>query len=160
MATSMPLEGIDRILASLAEPRAIAAHEEARLVVGPTGAFVVLPGEDNLCGSAQRAHDLARETRDALAEHLSWVPFVDAVVVCDRCRSRDHTAATVVPFDLLPDMLREGTQVIDETLLAEVRELLRNQSLSVWRLARLAGDARIDLCDPTEERPVTTPIPD
>lgn len=134
---------VDRVLGSLFDQRNIGSNGSARLAVGPTGLFVVMPGIDD--PMARIANDLAAATRESLAGYLSWIPFIDAVLVCDQIRAGYTTLATVVPLDLLARVLREGSQLIDDTLLGSLLDLLHDGALDPWH----ADDGvRIDLCDP------------
>ncbi len=75
------VEHIDGLLADLSPMYTIASQGSARFVAGPTGVFVLVYGGDDLGRAAELAARLAPTTRATLADHLSWVPFVDAVVV-------------------------------------------------------------------------------
>jgi hypothetical protein len=126
-------------------------RHDARLAVGPTGVFVLVPDDGNLTAQAEAAHALAQRTRAALARHLSWVPFVDAAVIT----SADHhldTAAVLVPLDLLLELLVQGSPVIDRPAISVVSGLLVTGSLDEWQVGTDAVDAKIDLCDPPLQR--------
>jgi hypothetical protein len=144
--TPIPTQAIDEVLADLPSLCTVASAGEARLVFGPSGAFVLLDGSDDPADSADRAGRLAASTRGALAEHVSWVPFIDAVIVTPRARNGGD--ATPVPLDLLREVLVEGPPVIEPMALDTFRELLAHGRLASWR-AGLNGDAgKIDLCEP------------
>jgi hypothetical protein len=128
-----PLDGIDSILAELPSEWVIGWLEEARLVIGPSGAFVLVPAQLDLGAAADWAQDLAHRTRGVLAHHISWVPFIDAAVVTSGDR-RGAAAAIVVPVDLLGELLVEGPPVIDEPALGVLRNLLTQGSLDGWRV--------------------------
>lgn len=148
MTDAVTTEHIDRVLQSLSDDATIASSGNARLVIVPTGVFVVLPATIDVVGTADEAHWLANATRDALATHLAWVPFVDAVVVCSRHPGPMKVAATVVPLDLLGELLREGMNVIEPTLLAKMYRLLDGDGLSSWSTEIQSVDGTINLCDP------------
>lgn len=147
MTDAVTTTHIDNILDTLPDDVTVAASGNARLVMTQTGVFVILPAAVDVNRAADRAHLLATETRDLLASHLSWVPFVDAVVVCSNQSTTDSTAATVVPLDLLADLLREGVGVIDNDLLAKMCSLFAMNGFADWSIA-LPEDATIDLCNP------------
>lgn len=92
------------------------------VVVGPTGIFVVGRARGDVAASAERTSALAHELRAALSERISWVPFVDAIVVA----TGDHggLACTVVPLDLLVVALTSGGVTIDAVGLAQVQHHL------------------------------------
>ena len=70
-------------------------------------------------GAADRAQDLALQTRTVLAHHISWIPFIDAAVVTAGDRPAEPAVSTiVVPVDLLGELLMEGPPVIDQPALA------------------------------------------
>ena len=135
------------MLDALPSDWAIGGREDARLVVGPTGAFVLVPGEEDPTASAERAHNLAQRTRGALARHLSWVPFIDAAVVTVG-NHHAEAASIVVPVDLLGELLVKGPLVIDAPAIAVLRDLLVAGSLEDWQVANGREAVRIDLCDP------------
>lgn len=142
-----PRPSLDGVLDALPSSWAIGGREDARLVVGPTGAFVLVPGEENLASAAERAHNLAQRTRGALARHLSWVPFIDAAVVTSG-NHHGEDASIVVAVDLLGELLVQGPLVIDAPAIAVLRELLVAGSLDAWRISTGRDDVRIDLCEP------------
>jgi hypothetical protein len=142
-----PLQGIDGILAELPRDWVVGVLGQSRLVIGPCGAFVLVPGGVDLAAEAEWAQGLASHTRTALAGHVSWVPFIDAAIVT----TADHpalAAAIVVPVDLLGELLIEGPPVIDGAALALLRELLVEGSLDGWREGNHEVDVSIDLCEP------------
>jgi hypothetical protein len=146
---------VDTVVRALPPSYLVGVHQDARLVIGPTGAFVLLPGTSPsraLARDADRLHRLTEATRDALCDHLSWVPFLDALVVTagDLVRSPE---ITVAPLDLLSVVLTEGPEVIDAATRLAVRQVLADGKLVGW--SRLVADqsrpdARIDLCDPAD----------
>ncbi|MGZ4681250.1 MAG: hypothetical protein ACXWCM_19420 [Acidimicrobiales bacterium] len=142
-----PRPSLDGVLGALPPGWAIGGREDARLVVGPTGGFVLVPGADDLSAAAERAHNLAQRTRGALARHLSWVPFIDAAVVTSG-NHHAEAASIVVPVDLLSELLVKGPLVIDAPAIAVLRDLLIAGSLDDWKIAPSRDDVRIDLCDP------------
>jgi hypothetical protein len=149
MTTPISAEQIDRLLAGLPATHTVASQESARLVVGPSGATVILLGERDVPDAADRAARLAAATRTALADHVAWVPFVDAVVVTDDAETA--TAATVVPPDLLGEVLVEGPEVIDPPALGVIVDLLDTDGLAPWRVGLDPSAAKIDLCEPARD---------
>jgi hypothetical protein len=152
MTTPISAEQIDRLLAGLPATHTVASQESARLVVGPSGATVILLGERDVANAADRAARLAAATRASLADHVAWVPFVDAVVVTDDAE-RSPASATVVPPDLLGEVLVEGPEVIDPPALGVIVDLLDTDGLAPWRVGLDSSTAKIDLC---ESSPDTT----
>lgn len=141
---------IDEALASLPGAFAVASQGEARLVAGPSGAFVLLgvPGPAVPPNASFTLSQLAADTRSALADHLSWVPFIDTLLVrvADEGDTRNPA---VVPLDLLRDTVCEGRQVVDDRALGAIRDLLRRGLLGGWRVGLVPTGDRIDLCDPS-----------
>lgn len=112
---------LDEILVALPGAVVLAHRGLQRLVVSTGGVFVLDPGPEALGPVAERAAAAAQATRSLLAEHLSWVPFVDWFVVSAGDSAPE--AHDVVPLDLVPSTVLEG-HTIDPTLLAEIRRLL------------------------------------
>jgi hypothetical protein len=153
-----PADPIDRLLADLSSVYTTASQGAARFVAGPSGVFVLVSGGDDLGQAAERAARLAAVTRTALADHLSWVPFVDAVVVTAAGAHRRPAGpaneeitvhATAVPLDLLGEVLVEGRAVIDDAALDVIGTLVGNDALVPWRTESGPGSDKIDLCEPT-----------
>jgi hypothetical protein len=158
--TPNTVEHIDGLLAELSPIYTIASQGSARLVAGPTGVFVLVLSGDDVERATELATRLAPATRAALADHLAWVPFVDAVVVIgpdDRRAAHDaddHTStgasdAVAVPVDMLSEVLVEGRAVIELSALGIIDRLIREHALAPWRVGNDAGAAKIDLCAPS-----------
>lgn len=145
---------IDAMLAGLPPAYVLAHQDAARLVVGPYGAFVIHPADGDVAAAADRLTELTSTTRNALFDHLTWVPFVDAIVVTRTTRPRNHQA-TVVPLDLLADVLTQGREVVDAGTLNAIRDAVRTARLDGWRVGDGSAGDRIDLCDPVP----TTALP-
>lgn len=141
-------QGIDEALAALPDMYAVGSHGDARLVAGPAGAFVVVAAPDDEESAAAPATQLAAELRMLLADHLSWVPFIDTLLVTVEGTEAE---AAVVPVDLLLDTVTNGRPVIDERALVRIRDLLRRGALGDWRVGLLPVGDRIDLCDPAPQ---------
>jgi hypothetical protein len=152
-----PAEHLDELLTELAPIYTIASQGVARFVAGPSGVFVLVAAGDEPNRAAETAARLAAATRAALADHLAWVPFVDAVVVTSGDPGRrtggeetplESPQATAVPFDLLGEVLVEGRPMIDETALVVVNRLIRTDGLAPWRSGFSTDADKIDLCEP------------
>jgi hypothetical protein len=152
--TPTPPEGLDEVLAGLPAGIAVGRRDQARLVVGPSGAFVLVTDEADLVEAAERAHCLAGRTRSVLARHLSWVPFIDAAVVSGRGAHADLPALVVAP-DLVAELLVSGPPLIDGPAIAVVRGLLADGVLDGWMEDSAQDGAKIDLCDPIPSTPAT-----
>lgn len=151
---SVSLHSVDRVLSSLPSAFSVASSGEARFVLGPPGAFVLLAAGEGEDRGADRAALLAATTRTALAEHLSWVPFIDAVIVTAG-RHRAAPSATAVPLDMLAELLTEGPSVIEAAVLSSVTELIADERLSTWRPGLGLPAAKIDLCAPADTTAIT-----
>ncbi len=141
--------GIDGVLTSLPPAFVIAGRGDARLVMGPSGAFVLLPaGRERVLVEQAADHliDLVMTTRMALCDHLTWVPFLDALLVtnAEPPRGADVTA---VPLDLVHDVLVEGPVMITSGTLNGLREVVRTSRLAGWHIGFGADLDRIDLSD-------------
>ena len=144
------LHNIDEALASLPGEFAVASNGEARLVAGLAGAFVMVGvgGDTGPTEAAFMVSQLAADTRSALADHLSWVPFIDTLLVS---LSLDQTrmAPSTVPLDMVHATVCEGRQVVDDRALGVIRDLLRRGMLGDWLVGLVPTGDRIDLCDPS-----------
>ena len=149
------LRRMDRVLTSLPPIYVVAASGTARLVVGPSGAFVLLPtsAAGGVDGAASRLDLLVQSTRSALCDHLSWVPFLDSLLVSE-VDVKERAPITIVALDLLHDVLIEGPTMIDDPTLGCIRDAVRTETLEHWTVGTAAAAARIDLCDPAQ--PTTT----
>jgi len=85
------------------------------VVVGPTGLFVIGRENSDPDADTRRTASMAHLLRTRLAEELSWVPFVSAVVVSDHARY--GLACPVVKMhDLEPVLHSSGRQITDGAL--------------------------------------------
>ncbi|MCX7619884.1 MAG: hypothetical protein N2037_03440 [Acidimicrobiales bacterium] len=149
---------IDGVLDSLPDEFAVASDDDLRLVIGPSGAFVLsisLAGNSpDLNSLAERVSQRTAATRSILADHLTWVPFIDGVVVGNGT-ALSRAPVTVIPFDLLHETITEGRELIASTTISQIRDLLRRGLLGSWRIGVGSTNGKIDLCDPAP----TTTIP-
>ncbi len=141
--------GIDEVLTSLPPAFVIARRGDARLVMGPSGAFVLLPtGRERPVVEKAADHliELVLTTRRALCDHLTWVPFLDALLItnAEPPRGADVTA---VPLDLVHDVLVEGPVMITSGTLNGLREVVRTSRLGGWHIGVSPDVVRIDLSD-------------
>lgn len=143
---------VDRVLARLRAGAVVAVAGEARLVASDAGAFVLLPADAEPTRAGEQAARLAEATRHALADHLSWVPFVDAVVVV-RPGEDAGGSVTAVPVDLLATVLVEGPRQIADPTLARIAALVAQGRLCAWRATTAAHGGRIDPCPPADAPP-------
>lgn len=148
---------VDRVLAGLTADAVVAVAGEARLVASDAGAFVLLPADAEPTRAGEQVARLAEATRHALAEHLSWVPFVDAVVVV-RPGEDAGGSVTAVPVDLLATVLVEGPRQIADPTLARIAVLVAEGRLGAWRAATASDGGRIDPCPPVDPTPAV-PVP-
>lgn len=139
---------LDDVLATLPSSYVVAGQNGARLVVGPHGAFVLLPAGGDLQQAADRLAKLTSITREAMCEHLTLVPFLDALAVTSGATPR-HAPVTVAPLDLLTDVLTHGPEVIDSSTLDTIRHAVRATALDGWSVGLTAvnGDGEINLRD-------------
>jgi hypothetical protein len=124
---------LDDVLWQLPETFALAQQGPCRLVVGPAGCTVVAAE----AGVPDVHHDveaLAQGTRTALADHLEWVPFVDALVV-----TTGTTVDSVGSCELgsLRALLADGPDLLDATAVSRITALLNERRLEPsWDVVR------------------------
>ena len=98
--------------------------EDHWLVAGPTGIFVVGRSDADPAGDAERTSTLAHHVRSALSNLMSWVPFVDALLVVPHVQLGDPSpsalACTAVEAAMLPVVLTSGAEVVGPAHLAEL----------------------------------------
>lgn len=149
---------LDRLLTALPSEYAVGALREDRLVAGPAGAFVLRGASEDVERDAYELLQLTSATRVALSDHLPWVPFLDALLVSPRPGSQHRKDITVVPVDLLVDVLRDGHQRLDAATMDRIFQLLAERRLDpTWALIGWA-DARMDGCS-SSDRPVASTSP-
>lgn len=113
------------VLASLPPAYRVVPLADADVVLGPPGAFVVAAGNGNVQDIADRLVGRAVRLRAALAERMSWVPFIDALVVADHPGAH-AVAATVVPADLLDQTLVQGTPMLSDESVTRLADLIED----------------------------------
>lgn len=112
---------------------------DAHFVAGSSGIFVLALADGDVPKTARKLIALARVTRSRLADHLTWVPFVDSFVVTAQAGS-DHAEATVVPIDMLLEIICEGPPTVDRATLDRIARMVETgDTLPIW-----SGDLRID----------------
>lgn len=116
---------LDAALASLPPTFAIGELGQARLIIGPTGCTVLL-AESSEPVPETASNDLAQSTRMNLADHLSWVPFVDALVVTHQ---NDVGSIVSVELDLLIPLLVDGPTMLDQDTITRLVALLNERRL-------------------------------
>ncbi len=133
-APNLATSDLDRLLTTLGREYALGALGEARFVVGPAGGFIVQVLGDNLERDTYELVKLTNATRIALSDHLPWVPFLDPLLVAPETVGH-HRDVTVVPADLVLDVLRDGHQRLDETTMDRIFVLLAEHRLDpAWTL--------------------------
>lgn len=163
--------GMEDVLTRLPRPYIVIELTGARIVVGPSGAFVVgtATNREDVQDVADQLVRRAVGLRSALAERMAWVPFIDVLVVADD-RDASALAATVVPLDLLEQTIVQGRPCLSEDTaerLAAVIEELRVIELAPPALQ--AADEKMAGCDgsphpaasssPFTSWPVSRPLP-
>ena len=122
------IEALDHALEALGADHELGAAGSLRLVIGPGGVFVV----GLAAGNPEVGHEVAvasRSTRDTLADHLSYPPFVDAVVIDDD-NVVSHDEANIVPSDLLEAAF--GGHCLGEDVVALLTKQLQRGALEPW----------------------------
>lgn len=143
------IAAVDELLVRLPALHVVGHRGNHRLVLGPPGAFVlgiadaVDPG-----GPPAVLRRVAQDTREHLARHLAWVPFVEALAVVTPGDAPTNGAGTV-PLDLLLDVLVAGRDVVSATAISTVQIALRARRLGDWHVG-LPPAAMIDLCEPVQ----------
>jgi hypothetical protein len=114
---------VDDVLSDLPEGFHAVTMDDATVVVGPTGAFVMGGGGRDARAVAARLARRAAACRTILSRNLSWAPFVETLVVSDRAQTQMRTA-TVVPARMLLDTLTAGPALLTADAAARVAEVL------------------------------------
>lgn len=149
---------LDRLLTSLPREYAVGALRDDRFVAGPAGGFVLRAASDDLERDAHELLALTGMTRVALSDHLPWVPFLDPLLVSPSAGPHHHKDVTIVPVDLLVDVLHDGHQRLDAATMDRIFQLLAERRLDpAWALIGWA-DARMGGCS-SSDRPATSTSP-
>ncbi len=98
----------------------------AYFVLGPAGAQVVAL-DDGSEDAPRTVARLASVVRSALAEHVTWVPFVHALLVTER--PGPCPPATRTEPSLLPRALTDGPSTLPPTVLAPLVEAVEAGAL-------------------------------
>jgi hypothetical protein len=94
------------------------------LVIGPTGAFLVVD-DDVVPDAGSTAVAAAAELRRVLSERTTWVPFIEPLVVSsDPAVDRAAGAAPVIPSDLLVSVIAEGHPTVDAATVRRTVDLV------------------------------------
>lgn len=104
-------DDLDQVLATLPDDFTVRPLGAARFVLGPTGAHVVAV-DDGSPDAPTTLAQIAGLVRDALADRVTWVPFVHAMLVTER--DGPCPPATRVPPVLMPGALIDGPTTLDE----------------------------------------------
>lgn len=128
-AAALDPERLDAVLAALPPEWAVAQLGRDRFVAGPAGAFVLRPSTGEHHRDARRVTQIARATRTGLGDHLAWIPVIDALLITPQ-RVREPVGATVIPVNMVPSLLQEGVQPLDEETLRRITGLLVERRLS------------------------------
>jgi len=150
---TIALHELDAVLADLPTSHIVAHRPSARLVVAPVGCFVLVPVADDVADAVRRSNALAHSARTAIADHVPWVPFVDALAVGARTTHDDGRIDSFVPVDLLRHLLTAGPTVVEPKAVACVRRLLADERLDGWMPDPDRADATIQRCDPASTLP-------
>lgn len=94
--------------------------EDGWFVVGPTGLFVVSAADGELRSEAQRVSERAQELRASLAQELSFVPFVDAVLISDEQPTPTSLPCITLGADRLRATIAEGPRTVDDATLGRL----------------------------------------
>lgn len=115
-------------LRDLSDQHTVYVLDEAWLVVGPVGIFVITEEADDLDAGCERARRVATAVRLELSNELAWVPFVDAVCATSKPVATNLHASSVIPTNLIDVTVGSGPQTIDAETLEHLR-LLRYRVL-------------------------------
>lgn len=131
-------DSLDDVLRDLPEGYVALASGEARVVVGPTGAFALAEaGRGDLQEVSRRVAATARELRNRLVQALSWAPFVDTLLVDAGARGRRGAPcpqprrlappsgdACVLPVRILRSVLTSGRPCLSPAEVARIHAAL------------------------------------
>jgi len=116
---SRPNTSADQVIMTLSDDYLVRHCIDHWVVVGPTGLFVVGRSRHDVTSASNDAIALSHQLRSGLADVLSWVPFVSAVVVADE--PRHDMGCPVVTMDGLAPVLQHGGRQIGDGALQVLR---------------------------------------
>lgn len=135
MPSPVTASQIDEQLLALPDSCFVARRDDARLVVGPSGVFVVCGDFGGVDAASEGAYELAKASRVSLADRVMPTPVVESIVV-SRSRRSEPGDSLVVFLYLLSDLVSSGSR-LDPRTVAEVRNLVLGGKLFPgWELAR------------------------
>ena len=118
---------LDHLLDDLPDGHRVIPVGEGRVVVGPTGAFVVAEAGRDVRAAARRVAQVAATCRAVLASRLAWAPFVDPLVVTDR-RPHASVDAAVVSPRLVRETLVRGPRLLSRARVDRIANVLAERS--------------------------------
>ena len=95
--------------------------DDAWLVVGARGIFVVTEDTGDLAAAALRAAEVADEVRLKLSDELVWVPFVDAMCATTAVGFEPDQPCLIIPLDLVATTVADGPATVDADTLSKLR---------------------------------------
>jgi len=144
------IDELDRVLGTLPAPFMVHAVGSARFVVGATGAYLVLLHDG--VEEARSVVRVAATIRSALAELMSWVPYVHPMLVTPHPVTAPQ--ATVVSPERLFEVLTTGRPTLEDEILDRLAELLDGDFLAGFHsLAPGVPDAKMGQCPPLPASP-------
>lgn len=121
------VDQLDDLLDDLPRPYRVVHAGDGRVVIGPTGAFVLAEGAGNVPAAGALVANVAENCRAVFAVRLIWAPFVDALVVAER--AVDHPAsASVVPARMVHETLTHGPRLLADDQVERMADILADLS--------------------------------
>ena len=114
---------LDQVLQDLPAEYHAVEVDDGRVVVGPTGAFVVAEAGRDVRSAARRLARVAERCRAVLADRLAWAPFVDPLIVTDR-RPPGDVAASVVSHHMVRETLLRGPRLLSGERVARIADVI------------------------------------
>jgi len=117
---------LDKELSRLASKAVVAHSGRDRLIIANGGIFVLraISSDENPSSATREIERLAHLTRDRLAQHSSWVPYVDWFLVGEpragyTVLALDLIAPTVLEHDGMDDDVHEElVQLVNDGMIA------------------------------------------
>jgi len=121
---------LDEILSRLPKTVGVGHRGRDRLLISTGGVFVLRPIEqsDSITEAREDAQELAEVTRDRLADHVTWVPFVDRFLVADD----PNAGLGVLPTGFIASTTLEGHAVEPQTAIDLCRLLELGHLAPLW----------------------------